>query len=136
MPTHALVDQTTRALKDTFNTFDIVGDVEDEVTFSDIVVLPEVIVTTPERCLMLLTTQPEAFADLGLIVFDECHLLHPRDAERSRRSVDAMLAILNLTIAAPEADLLLLSAMMKNADEIAQWMQELTGRACLSLSLA
>jgi superfamily II DNA/RNA helicase len=136
VPTHALVDQTTRALKDTFNTFEIVGDVEDEVTFSDIVVLPEVIVTTPERCLMLLTTQPDAFADLGLIVFDECHLLHPRDAERSRRSVDAMLAILNLTIAAPEADLLLLSAMMKNADEIAQWMQALTGRACLALSLA
>ena len=99
-------------------------------------VLPEVIVTTPERCLMLLTTQPDAFADLGLIVFDECHLLHPRDAERSRRSVDAMLAILNLSIAAPEADLLLLSAMMKNADEIAQWVQDLTGRACLALSLA
>lgn len=136
VPTHALVDQTTRALKDTFNEFEIVGDVDDEVTFSDIVALPEVIVTTPERCLMLLTTQPEAFADLGLIVFDECHLLHPRDAERSRRSVDAMLAILNLTIAAPEADLLLLSAMMKNAEEIAQWVQELTGRACLSLSLA
>ena len=47
-----------------------------------------------------------------------------------------MLAILNLTIAAPEADLLLLSAMMKNADEIAKWVEELTGRACLSLSLA
>lgn len=136
VPTHALVDQATRALKDTFNTFEIVGDVEDEVTFSDIVVLPEVIVTTPERCLMLLTTQPEAFADLGLIVFDECHLMHPRDTERSRRSVDAMLAILNLTIAAPNADMLLLSAMMKNADEIAHWMQELTGRPCLSLTLA
>lgn len=135
-PTHALVDQTTRALKNTFNTFEIVGDVEDDVTISDIVVLPEVIVTTPERCLMLLTTQPEAFADLGLIVFDECHLLHPRDSDRSRRSVDSMLAILNLTIAAPEADLLLLSAMMKNADEIAKWVEELTGRACLSLSLA
>lgn len=136
VPTHALVDQTTRALKDTFNTFDIVGDIEDETTFSDVVVLPEVIVTTPERCLMLMTAQPEAFADLGLIVFDECHLLHPRDAERSRRSVDAMLAILNLTIAAPDADLLLLSAMMKNAEEIAQWIQELTGRPCLALSLA
>lgn len=136
VPTHALVDQTTRALKDTFNTFEIVGDVEDEVTFSDIIVLPEVIVTTPERCLMLLTTQPEAFADLGLIVFDECHLLHPRDSDRSRRSIDSMLAILNLSGAAPEADLLMLSAMMKNADEIAQWLQELTGRACLSLSLA
>ncbi|MFA6122180.1 helicase-related protein [Sphingomonas sp.] len=102
----------------------------------DILVLPEAIVTTPERCLMLMSMQPEAFADLGLIVFDECHLLHPRDAERSRRSVDAMLAVLNLTQLAPAADLLLLSAMMKNAEEIAEWASELTGRQCLALNLA
>lgn len=137
-PTNALVDQTTRALQSTFKVFDfeIFGDVEDEVTFSDVIVLPEVIVTTPERCLMLLTTQPEAFADLGLVVFDECHLLHPRDAERSRRSVDAMLAVRNLSLAAPDADFLLLSAMMKNTDEIAAWIEELTGRPCLPLNLA
>jgi superfamily II DNA/RNA helicase len=130
------VDQTVRALKTTFNTFDILGDIEDEITLSEVVVLPEAIVTTPERCLMLMTAQPEAFADLGLIVFDECHLLHPRDVERSRRSIDAMLAILNLVTAAPKADLLLLSAMMKNAEEIAQWLEELTGRDCLALNLA
>lgn len=137
-PTHALVDQTTRALQNTFNVldFEILGDVEDDSTFSDVIVLPEVIVTTPERCLMLLTTQPEAFADLGLVVFDECHLLHPRDAEKSRRSIDAMLAVLNLSVAAPSADFLLLSAMMKNTDEIAEWIAQLTGRHCLSLNLA
>lgn len=137
VPTHALVDQTTRALKDTFNTFEIVGDAtEDDFSILDTLVLPEVIVTTPERCLMLMSMEPEAFADLGLIVFDECHLLHPRDAERSRRNVDAMLAVLNLTQLAPKADLLLLSAMMKNAEEIAEWVSELTGRSCLALNLA
>jgi len=137
-PTHALVDQTTRALQKTFDVldFEIFGDVDDEVTFSDVVVLPEVIVTTPERCLMLLTTQPEAFADLGLVVFDECHLLHPRDGERSRRSVDAMLAVLNLSIVSSEADFLLLSAMMRNTEEIAAWIAELTDRPCLPLNLA
>jgi superfamily II DNA/RNA helicase len=136
VPTHALVDQTTKALKATFNTFDIVGDAEDDLTLADVIVLPEVIVTTPERCLMLISVQPEAFADLGLVVFDECHLLHPRDAERSRRSVDAMLAILNLTLLAPNADLLFLSAMMKNAEELAEWTTQLTGRVCLALNLA
>ena len=45
---------------------------------------------------MLMAMQPDAFADLGLIVFDECHLLHPREEDRSRRGLDAMLAILNL----------------------------------------
>src|SRR3546814_5568284 len=50
-PTHALVGQTTRALQSTFQNYDILGDVDDEITFGDIVLLPEVIVTTPERCL-------------------------------------------------------------------------------------
>ncbi len=136
VPTHALVDQTTRALKRTFNTFEIVGDIEDDASAVEFIALPEVVVTTPERCLVLLSSQPAAFADLGLVVFDECHLLHPREPEKSRRSVDAMLAVLNLARAAPAADFLLLSAMMKNAEEVAAWMTELTGRQCLHLDLA
>ncbi|MGH0281363.1 DEAD/DEAH box helicase [Sinorhizobium meliloti] len=132
-PTNALVDQTTSALKKTFHDYNIVGDTDDEVTFTDIVVLPEVIVTTPERCLLLHSVQPEAFENLGLIIFDECHLMHPRDSDRSRRSVDAMLTVLNLTATAPNADLLMLSAMMKNAEEIASWVSQLTGRSCLPL---
>jgi superfamily II DNA/RNA helicase len=134
-PTNALVDQTATALQKTFQDYDVVGDLEDEVTFADVVVLPSVIVTTPERCLLLHSVQPEAFEDLGLIVFDECHLLHPRDDDRSRRAVDAMLTLLNLTATAPGADVLLLSAMMKNAGEIASWIQKLTGRGCLTLDL-
>jgi hypothetical protein len=54
-PTHALVGQTTRALKKTFQTYDILGDVEEDLTIADAIVLPEVTVTTPERCLMLLS---------------------------------------------------------------------------------
>jgi replicative superfamily II helicase len=135
-PTHALVGQTTKALKNTFRNFDIIGDLDEDITFTDVVVLPEVTVTTPERCLMLLSMQPDAFAGLGLIVFDECHLLHPREEDRSRRGLDAMLAILNLTLAAPAADLLLLSAMMKNTSDVAGWIKSLTGRECLTLDLA
>ncbi|HEY2664210.1 MAG TPA: DEAD/DEAH box helicase, partial [Candidatus Binataceae bacterium] len=135
-PTHALVGQTTRALQNTFRMYEVIGDVDDEVSFDDFYVLPEVTVTTPERCLMLLSLQPDVFADLGLIVFDECHLLHPREEDRSRRGLDAMLAILNLSQIAPEADFLLLSAMMKNTAEIAGWLEYLTGRRCLTLDLA
>ncbi|WP_247316437.1 DEAD/DEAH box helicase [Bradyrhizobium sp. 48] len=135
-PTHSLVGQTARALKKTFQSYDIIGDIEEDVTLVDAVILPEVTVTTPERCLMLMSIQPEAFAGLGLIVFDECHLLHPRDEDRSRRGIDAMLALLNLTSLAPEADLLLLSAMMKNTEEISGWIEWLTGRKCLTLDLA
>jgi hypothetical protein len=135
-PTLALVDQTAFTLQNAFRDFSVFGDLDEEITFSDVVELPEIIVTTPERCLMLQSLQPEAFKDVGLVMFDECHLLHPREADRSRRSIDSMLCILNLTHSAPDADLLLISAMMQNAEEIAGWVAELTGRPCLALDLA
>ncbi|PWE50766.1 helicase [Thioclava sp. NG1] len=135
-PTHALVGQTQRSLQSIFRDFSIYADVDDEVGIGEAVLLGEVTVTTPERCLMLLSVDPEAFTSLGLIVFDECHLLHPREGDRSRRGLDSMLAILNLTHVAPTADLLLLSAMMKNTQEIAGWVAYLTGRKCLTLDLA
>lgn len=135
-PTHALVGQTQRALKGTFQDYRILADVDEDVSIDEEVVLGEVTVMTPERCLMLLSVDPDAFSELGLIVFDECHLLHPREDERGRRGLDAMLAILNLTRIAPKSDLLLLSAMMKNTQEIAGWVASLTGRQCLTLDLS
>ncbi|WP_377848687.1 DEAD/DEAH box helicase [Bosea sp. UC22_33] len=135
-PTHALVGQTTKALQKTFRDASVLGDVDEEVALSLVVELPEIIVTTPERCLMLLSMQPEAFSGMGLVVFDECHLIHARPDDRSRRGLDSMLCLLNLTQAAPDADLLLLSAMMKNTAELAGWLKTLTGRNCLALDLA
>ncbi|API76331.1 DEAD/DEAH box helicase [Ralstonia solanacearum] len=135
-PTLALVDQTASTLQNAFADFSVLGDLDEEIAFSEVVELPKIIVTTPERCLMLQSLQPEAFQDVGLVMFDECHLLHPREADRSRRSIDSMLCILNLTHSAPDADLLLISAMMQNAEEIAGWVAELTGRPCLALDLA
>ncbi|ATE66061.1 DEAD/DEAH box helicase [Rhizorhabdus dicambivorans] len=135
-PTLALVDQTAFTLGNAFKDYTVFGDLDDEITFSDVLELPEIIVTTPERCLVLQSIQPEAFAEVALVVFDECHLLHPRESDRSRRSIDAMLCILNLTSYAPHADLLLVSAMMQNAGEMAGWVAELTGRPCLPLDLA
>lgn len=70
-PTHAFVGQTTKALQKTFGDASVIGDLDEEVALSLLVELPEIIVTTPERCLMLLAIQPEAFSGLGLIVFDE-----------------------------------------------------------------
>ncbi|MBX9854280.1 MAG: DEAD/DEAH box helicase [Gemmatimonadaceae bacterium] len=135
-PTHALVSQTVKALQKTFKSATVFGDTDDDVTLSSINAQRDVVVTTPERCLALLAMQPEAFANLGLIVFDECHLLHARPGDRSRRGLDSMLCLLNLTLTAPTADLLLMSAMMENASELAGWIGEITGRECLILDLA
>ncbi|AIG04107.1 DEAD/DEAH box helicase [Pseudomonas proteolytica] len=135
-PTLSLVDQTTRALANTFPNADVQREILDELLFDlENDVLPAISVMTPERCLAMLSFDPDIFSNVGLLVFDECHLLHPRDTDHSRRSIDSMLCLLNFTSVAPNADLLLLSAMMKNSEEIADWVSELTKRPCLPMSL-
>ncbi len=83
---------------------------------------------TPERCLALLSFAETDMSDLGLLVFDECHLLSSEGG--GSRSVDAMLCLLHAIKRAPNADLLLLSAMLQNADEVADWLTTITGRPC------
>lgn len=136
-PTLALVDQTAHALTRTFPQAQVQRERAEEFVFSSIESepLPGISVVTPERCLAMLSFTPELFEDVGLIVFDECHLIHPRTGDTSRRGIDAMLCMLNLNRVVPDADVLLLSAMMKNTAEMAGWIQELTGRACLPLDV-
>jgi hypothetical protein len=134
-PTNALVGQTTRALRRSFKGAKVGQERFDEFGFlSDDEELPQIFVMTPESCLAQMSIEPEVFEDVGLLVFDECHLLHADDGG-GRRALDAMLCVLNFASLVPEADFLLLSAMMKNTDEIAGWMKEVTGRDCLALSL-
>ena len=135
-PTHALVDQTVYDLRRMFPTFQVQGERADELRFTtELNELDGIQVRTPERCLLLAHTDPDIFDGLGLLVFDECHLIHPRD-EADRRSIDAMLCIINFARLAPDADLLLLSAMMKNTKEIAEWIEEFTGRHAIPFSMA
>ncbi|MFM0347891.1 DEAD/DEAH box helicase [Paraburkholderia sp. RL17-347-BIC-D] len=135
-PTLALVDQTAKALQASFPDSEVLRERADEMILDiDGDALPAISVMTPERCLTMLSFNGEVFAGVGLLVFDECHLLHPRQTETSRRAIDAMLSVLNLVAIAPAADLLFLSAMMMNTEEMAAWMETLTQRKCLPLSL-
>ena len=129
-PTLALVDQVTSDLRRTFP--EARTTLADELEPED---LTKIAVMTPERCLTLLGFSPKAFEDVGLLVFDECHLLHPRESS-GRRSIDAMLCLLHFLQCVPGADVLLVSAMIKNGDELAAWLRELTKRNCLSLALS
>lgn len=137
-PTLALVDQTARALQKAFPDARLSRERANDNPFDFELGtrLPPMSVMTPERCLALMGVQPELFKEVGLLVFDECHLLHAGVNDRSRRAIDAMLCILNLSTQAPAADYLLLSAMMSNAEEVAAWIAELTGRKCLPLNMA
>lgn len=137
-PTLALVDQTARSLNEAFpnarldreRASDNPFELESESRLAPMSVM------TPERCLALMGYRPELFYNVGLLVFDECHLLHAGVNDRSHRAIDAMLCILNLSVLSPNADFLLLSAMMSNTDEVASWLAELTGRPCLALNMA
>ncbi|WP_166793236.1 DEAD/DEAH box helicase [Cryobacterium lactosi] len=120
-PTHSLVEQLTADFSRIFPELD--------TTPSGDVGSASISVMTPERCLALLSFQPNSFEDVSLIVFDEAHLLSNESG--TRRSMDAMLAVLMLTRLVPNADLLMLSAMLRNGSQLAGWIEEITGRPCL-----
>jgi superfamily II DNA/RNA helicase len=138
-PTHALSHQVRASLRTTFPEHKIhdsvIGDGfyaelgDDESTFADVTVM------TPERCLMLLDLHPAAFEEIGLVIIDECHILHPSRGPEDRRAIDAMLALLRLVKATDDADFVLLSAMMSNAHEISEWISTSFGRSCMALDL-
>lgn len=135
-PTHALVEQLTVDLQEMFPQ-DILGSTvssDFDLLFQVGAVLPEIEVMTPERCLAMLSFSPESFDDVGLLVFDECHLLSPQSG-KIRRSLDSMLCLLAFNRIAPEADTLFLSAMVQNGEEFAKWINQLTGRGCISVDL-
>lgn len=134
-PTHALVDQLTDDLQALFPAdqfaLQVSGDF-DSLLLDD-AQLKDIEVMTPERCLAMLSFAPEAFAQVGLLVFDECHLLSP--SRKIGRALDSMLCVLAFHSAAPDADLLFLSAMLQNGTELAAWIEELTGRPCEPIDL-
>jgi hypothetical protein len=96
--------------------------------------LPAIEVMTPERCLASLCFTPDRFNNVGLLVFDECHLLAP-SAGSFRRSLDGMLCIMAFHRNLPNADFLFLSAMLENGEEFAKWIEWMSGRKCLHISL-
>lgn len=130
-PTHALVDQVESDLTQQVSSLEPAASLE-ETTLDEIGQrLPPLSVMTPERCLALLGFAPELFTDVGLLVFDEFHLISVDDKARATsdgRSLDAMLALLTFMARQKNADLLLLSAMVSNGDEIRSWLMSVTGR--------
>lgn len=136
-PTHALVEQLTDDLQALFPEeefrLQVSGDFDSLLV--DSTQLKDIEVMTPERCLSMLSFAPQAFANVGLLVFDECHLLNPPTNRKIGRALDSMLCLLAFQATVPDADLLLLSAMLQNAEELSDWIKELTGRPCEAVDL-
>ena len=93
--------------------------------------LQKIEVMTPERCLALLSFSPEAFAYVGLLVFDECHLLSPKAGKLEARLWTACFAYWHLAASLRRPNFLFLSAMLRNGEQFSRWIERLTGRSCL-----
>lgn len=91
----------------------------------------QIMVMTPEHCLTVIRTTPEKLNEVGLVVFDEFHLIHG-DATDTR-AVDSMILLTMLFDLLPSADYCLISAMVQNGQEIAEWIQSRTHRDCILL---
>ncbi len=76
-----------------------------------------VAVMTPEKCALALRLHPERFANCSLCVFDECHLLNDQ-----QRGVTADILLAQLFMVTPNARFILMSAMVGNAEELAEWL--------------
>ncbi|APE48508.1 hypothetical protein BO996_11945 [Delftia sp. HK171] len=135
-PTHALAEQVTDDLQELFPTdqFDLKVSAEFDSLLVGDSTLQNIEVMTPEGCLAMLSYSSESFADVGLLVFDECHLLSP-ESKRIGRALDGMLCLLAFCQAAPDADLLFLSAMLRNGAAFGEWIKYLTGRDCAVVEL-
>jgi ATP-dependent RNA helicase HelY len=130
VPTLALVDQLRDDLAASFppNIGSIVVSADgDLAVLAQGPELSAIEVMTPERFLALLSFTDADLSEVGLIVFDECHLLSP-EGGRNARSLDAMLSVLHAARRMPDADFLFLSAMLTNGEELAGWLGTLTGR--------
>jgi hypothetical protein len=132
VPTHALADQLRDDLADSFPPDVIGGEVSTDfdLFLRSLAPLASIEVMTPEMCLARLSLSPDTFEDVGLLVFDECHMLSPK-AGSVRRAIDSMLCVLGFQKHVQDADLLFLSAMVRDGGEFTEWLAELTGRECV-----
>ena len=133
-PTHALVQQVSRNLKVTFPNYIIKNAIIDgEYVETEDANLADIAVMTPERCLAFLMFYKDAFAQVKLVIFDECHILHADSWSNSYRASDSMMCLLRLFESAKDSDYYLLSAMIENAGDIAGWIEERLGRPCFPI---
>lgn len=133
VPTHALESQMKRELsaifKENFSQQMFAGG-----EFSEYFVeenKQEIVVMTPERCLTVLGDASDKFNDVGLVVFDEFHLMGAQESGNDSRSLTAMFTMLEIFEKLPQVDFVLLSAMVKSSHDIADWLKSVTHRECL-----
>lgn len=135
-PTRALVGQVRRDLRSGFGGAVVVREFLGGAEFTaladetlEVGAGPHVLVMTPEKCSLALRQSPGAFAALSLCVFDECHLIgDPRN-----RGVLSELVVSQVLQLAPDATMLMQSALLANPEDLKRWLETATGRPCVAI---
>ncbi|MGI8624888.1 MAG: DEAD/DEAH box helicase, partial [Solirubrobacteraceae bacterium] len=129
-PTNALVAQIRRDLAATFHDLGVAvvgltGGAEFSIIEGDTLRIADrqIAVMTPEKCSLALRQSPELFASLRLCVMDEAHLI----GEAQSRGVVAELVLAEVLHRAPDVRVLLLSALVESPDDLARWLEDVTG---------
>lgn len=131
-PTNALAGQIRRQLNEVVGRLpgvtvrEFVGGAEyTELEGEDLGVIGQrqVLVMTPEKCSLALRQNPDAFKRMALCVVDEAHIV----GESGTRAVIAELVLAEVLHRAPQARVLMLSALLANPGELANWLQDVTG---------
>lgn len=77
-----------------------------------------VLIVTPEKLLFMLRQAPDLASKIGLIIYDEGHQF---DGLARGPTYELLLATLRMTLT-PEAQVLLISAVIGNAADVASWL--------------
>ena len=128
-PTNALTHQIRRDLSHAFQPLgqitirSFIGREEYTSLLGEQITLLEsnfVAVMTPEKCALALRLYPELFENCSLCVFDECHLLGDQ-----QRGTTADILIAQLATITPSIRFVLMSAMVSNHGELANWLADI-----------
>ena len=133
VPTHALESQMKRELSAIFkeNFFQQMFAGGEFSEYFEGENEQRIMVMTPERCLTVLSDASDRFNNVGLVIFDEFHLMGAQESSNDSRSLTAMFTMLEIFEKLPQVDFVLLSAMVKNSHDIADWLKSVTDRECL-----
>ena len=135
-PTNALVGQIRRDLREPIEraggevrSFVGGGEYTPEEQLDQEVGPGQVLVMTPEKCALALRQSPELFASLRLFVLDECHLIGSSDS----RGVVVELVVAEVLSRSSIVSALLMSALVSNAAELADWLASATDRSAIAI---
>ncbi len=89
-----------------------------------------ILVVTPEKALLFLKLDPDRFKTCSLAVLDECHILGESQRGEFAEGVLAFCMAQN-----PNLRIVLMSALIENTGELAEWLLKRTGQGVAQISV-